>query len=188
VAARDESRCHLGLLPNPCAWNHVAAALPIGREGSQSNRACPCHDDRKASLSINPGKIVRVVWNCGAECDPGDIRDALLGRGVDESCLGRYGLPKRTVVPGLRIVGHDPALVADAKRYHAIVKLPAGLNGSLLRMCIKAISDGDGDLPGDPYELLPVNMDDFLALAKRTGIERGYAYRVYKQWMTYGAA
>ena len=46
----------------------------------------------------------------------------------------------------------------------------------------QAISEGDGDLPGDPYELLPVNRDDFLALASRAGIERGYAYRVYKQW------
>jgi len=183
VAARDESRCHLGLLPNPCAWNHVAAALPIGREGSQSNRACPCHDDRKASLSINPGKIVRVVWNCGAECDPGDIRDALLGLGVNESCLGRYGLPKRAVVPGMRVQYADPATVADAKRFQAIRKLPRDLNGKLYVMCIQALSEGDGDLPGDPFVLLPVNRDDFLALAKRAGVERRYRYQLYQRWV-----
>lgn len=186
MAARDESRCHLGLTPNPCAWDHVAARVAKGREGSRSVRLCPCHDDRKASLSINPGRVHRIVWNCGAECDPGDIRAALLDLGVDESCLGRYGLPKRTVVPGLRLVGQDPALVANSKRYHAIVSLPGDLNGSLRLMCIKAISEGDGDLPGDPYKLLPVNRDDFLALALRSGIERGYAYRVFKQWMAYG--
>ena len=186
MAARDESRCHLGLTPNPCAWDHVAAMLPKGVEGSRSNRLCPCHDDRKASLSINPGRIQRVVWNCGAECDPGDIRAELLARGVHESCLGRYGLPKRAIAPGLRVQGHDPVLVAAAKRYYAIVKLPADLNGSLLRMCIQAIIEGDGDLPGNPYELLPVDRDEFLTLAQRAGVERGYAYRVFKQWMAYG--
>jgi hypothetical protein len=186
VAARDESRCHLGVTPNPCAWDHVAAVLPIGREGGRSNRLCPCHDDRKASLSVNPGNVHRVVWHCGAECDPGDIRAELLARGVDESCLGRYGLPRRLAQPGMRVIAQDPALVAAAKRWYAVAKLPGDLSGALLRMCIQALSEGDGDLPGDPYELLPVNRDDFLALAIRSGIERGYAYRVYRQWMTYG--
>lgn len=186
MAARDESPCHLGVAPNPCAWDHVAAILPRGIEGSKSVRLCPCHDDRKASLSINPGRVHRVIWHCGAECDPGDIRAALLELGVDESCLGRYGLPKRAVVPGLRVTGQDPALVADAKRWHAMLKLPADLSGKLMVMCRQAISEGDGDLPGDPYELLPVDRDDFLALARRAGIERGYAYRVYRQWMAYG--
>ena len=186
--APDKSLCHLGLSPDPCAYVHVAAALPRGREGDKSNRQCPCHDDRKASLSINDGKIQRIVWRCGAECDPGDIRAELLGRGVDPSCLGNYGLPKRAVVPGMRVIGHDPALVADAKRWQAVAKLPAKLSGQLMRMCIQALSEGGGDLPGDPYELLPVNRDDFLALASRAGIERGYAYRVYKQWVAYDGA
>lgn len=186
--APDKSPCHLGLAPNPCAWDHIAAALARGTEGSKSVRLCPCHDDRKASLSINPGRIHRVVWNCGAECDPGDIRAELLGLGVDESCLGRYGLPKRAVMPGMRVTSADPATVADAKRWQAIAKLPAKLDGKLMRMCIQALSEGGGDLPGDPYELLPVNRDDFLALAIRSGIERGYAYRVYRQWMSYDAA
>jgi hypothetical protein len=183
VAARDESRCHLGLTPNPCAWDHVAAALPKGREGDRSNRLCPVHDDRKASLSINPGRIQRVVWNCGAECDPGDIRAALLDRGVHESCLGRYGLPKRTVTPGLRVQYADPATVADAKRWQAIRKLPHDLNGKLYLMCVQAIEEGDGDLPGDPFRLLPVNWDDFLGLAERAGIDPKYKYRLLKQWL-----
>ena len=181
--APDRLLCHLGLNPDPCAYEHVAARVPKGREGDKSNRLCPCHDDRKASLSINPGKIHRIVWCCGAECDPGDIRAELLGLGVDESCLGRYGLPRRLAVPGMRVQGHDPALVADAKRWHAVAKLPRSLNGKLYRMCVQAISEGDGDMPGDPFVLLPGNQAAFLALAKRTGIERGYAYRVYEQWL-----
>ena len=183
MAVRDESRCHLGLTPNPCAWDHVAAALARGTEGSRANRLCPCHDDRKASLSVNPGRIVRVVWNCGAECDPGDIRAELVGRGVDESCLGRYGLSKRAVVPGMRIIGHDPALVADSKRVRAIDKLPSSLNGRLYVMCVRAIIEGDGDLPADPLILLGVNMDDFCALADRAGIDPKYKYRLFKQWI-----
>ncbi len=179
MAARDKSRCHRGLTPNPCAWDHVAAVLTKGIDGSKSCRLCPCHDDRRASLSINPGQIQRVVWHCGAECDPGDIRDGLLSRGVDESCLGRYGLPKRLAVPGLRLSPPDP----DAKRWRAVRKLPPGLNGKLLVMCIQAISDGDGDLPGDPIGLLPVIADDFYALADRAGIDAKYKYRLYKQWV-----
>jgi len=171
------------MLPNPCAWDHVAARVPRGREGTKSVRLCPVHDDRKASLSINPGHIQRVVWHCGAECDPGDIRAALLDLGVDESCLGRYGLPKRAITPGLRIQGHDPALIANVKRYHAILKLPEMSSGKMLKMCIQAISEGDGDLPPDPLVLLPVNMDDFLALAKRAGIERRYRYQLYRRWL-----
>ena len=71
----------------------------------------------------------------------------------------------------------DPAVVADAKRWQAVRKLPDNLNAALCACAFKLISEGDGDLPGDPFVLLPVNSDDFLALAKRAGIERGYAYR-----------
>ena len=184
MAARDESRCHLGMTPNPCAWNHVAARVPKGREGTRSVRLCPAHDDRKASLSINPGNVHRVVWHCGAECDPGDIRAALLDLGVDESCLGRYGLPKRAVIPGMRVTYADPAMVADVKRYQAIRKLPADLNGKLRLMCEQAIAEGDGDLPADPLVLLGVNADDFYGLADRGGIDAKYKYRLFKQWIT----
>ena len=68
---------------------------------------------------------------------------------------------------------------ADAKRWRALRALPRDLNASVFRMCMQAIGDGDGDLPGDPQVLLPVNLDDFVALARRAGIERGYSYRVY---------
>ncbi len=182
MAARDESLCHLNTAPNPCAWDHVADHVPRGREGSRSVRLCPCHDDRKASLSINPGHVHRVVWHCGAECDPGDIRAALLGLGVDETCLGRYGLSKRLAVPGMRVVGLDPATVADAKRWQAAQKLPATLDGKLYRMCIQALGEGDGDLPGDPLTLLPVNSSDFYGLAARTGLGK-YKYELFGRWL-----
>ena len=183
MAARDDSFCHLALGPDPCAWIHVAAALPKGASGGKGLRLCPCHDDRRASLSINPGSVQRVVWHCGAECDPADIRAALLDRGVHESCLGRYGLPKRAVVPGMRVTSISSGIVADAKRWQAVAKLPRSLNGKLYLMCVQAISEGDGDLAPDPVKLLPVNADDFYALAKRAGIERRYRYELYKRWL-----
>lgn len=180
--------CHLGTLPGPvCSYDHVAAVLPKGIQGSRSNRLCPCHEDRKASLSINPGRIHRVVWHCGAECSEADIRDALLDRGVHPSCLGNYGLPRRAIQPGMQIAGYDPVLVAGAKRWHAVQKLPADLNGSLRQMCIQAIAEGDGDLPGDPLRLLPVNSDDFYALAKRAGVGR-YRYQLFAMWLRYDRA
>lgn len=182
MAIRDDSPCHRGLAPNPCAWDHVAAALDRGTGGNRSSRLCPCHDDRKASLSVNPGRIHRVVWNCGAECDPGDIRAELVSRGVDESCLGRYGLPKRLAVPGLRVSGVSPGIVADAKRWRAVRKLPPGLNGKLYLMCVQAISEGDGDLPGDPLDLLGVDADLFYALADRTGLGK-YKYELFGRWI-----
>jgi len=86
-------------------------------------------------------------------------------------------------VPGMRVQYADPATVADAKRFQAIRKLPRDLNGKLYVMCIQALSEGDGDLPGDPFVLLPVNRDDFLALAKRAGVERRYRYQLYQRWV-----
>lgn len=76
---------------------------------------------------------------------------------------------------------------SDALRWRAVRTLPVDLNGSLRLMCIQAIDEGDGSLPGDPEILLPEDMDEFLVLAKRVGIERGYAYRVYKKWLRRGA-
>lgn len=164
-----------------------AAHFPKGRQGTKRNRLCPLHDDTKASLSWNPGtQGMWMVWHCGAGCDPdGDrIRAEALDRGVDPGCLGSYGLPKRALVPGLRVVGPDPALIADAKRMQAIVKLPgpADLHGHLYRMCVQAIIEGDGDLPGDPIRLLPVNSTDFYGLASRTGLGK-YKYELFGRWL-----
>lgn len=188
MGTRDNSACAHGRDPEACSVACLALLLPKGANGDGHNRQCPVHDDRRASLSINPGMVHRIVWCCGAECSPEDVRAELERLGADPSCLGGYGKPRRLVQPGMRIIGHDPALVADAKRYHAILKLPADLNGKLLRMCIQALSEGDGDLVPDPLLLLPVNTDDFYALAKRAGIERRYRYELYKRWIRSDAA
>lgn len=85
-------RCDLD--PEACFAEHIARRLDGCRAGAGGWRACcPTHDDHKPSLTISPGKGLRFVWTCHARpgCDAGDIRRALLARGVDERCLGSYG-------------------------------------------------------------------------------------------------
>ena len=175
-------RCPSGHDAGTCA-DLAAGHFPRGREGDKRNRLCPCHDDTKASLSWNPGtRGMWMVWCCGAGCSHEDIRAEALDHGIDPGCLGTYGLPKRGVVPGLRVVGHDPALIAGTKRFDAALKLPSELSGKLMHMCLVALAEGDGDLPGDPLRLLPWTKPEFIALAERSGIKRTYRYKLWESW------
>lgn len=189
-AAKPEltERCRLGALPGPgCAHGHVARALPKGLGGSASLRLCPAHDGREATLSFNPANLYRVFWNeQAASCDVSDldIHALLLGKGVDESCLGTYGLRKqaRAASPLVRVRTADIATVADAQRFQAIAKLPFDLAGHLYKMCVQAIIDGKGDLPGDPSRLLPGYREDFIDLGLRCGFDRSYCRKMWNQW------
>jgi hypothetical protein len=181
---RDVGRqCHVGREPEACRDDCIDyGKLPRGRDGDKANRLCPAHDDEHASLSVNPGtKGMRMVWCCGAGCSPEIVRDALLDLGIHPSCLGNYG-NRRESSAFPRAPRAESAVLADARRWHAVAKLP-DINGSLLRMCIQAIGEGDGDLPGDPCTLLPVNRDDFCALASRAGLDPKYRYRLYRKWL-----
>lgn len=172
--------CGDGLTPGECKQQHVAPVLgPLqGRD-----YRCPAHNDHHASFSINPGATVRLVWHCKAGCEPGAVRDALLALGVDGACLGKYGTARN--VPGAPAIrATDCGIIADARRFQAVLKLPIDLNGMLLRMCVQAIADGDGDLPGDPGRLLPTSYGEFISLAKRAGIERAYKYKLYRKWIS----
>lgn len=182
TAPHDQS-CSAGLTAAQCARQHVAASLT---KGSSKDYICPLHDDHHASLSVNPGsKGQRMVWNCKAHCDPSDLREWFLASGVDESCLGRYGAPKRDIAPGMPAGQYraDPGVLASAKRWAAVQKLPITFPGQLYFMCVQAIAEGDGDLPGDPERLLPFGWDDFVGLGVRTGLNRRYVYQLYRKWV-----
>ena len=184
IAPAVVQRCANGHTAKQCAVL-VAELFDKGKQGDRNNRLCPLHDDRKASLSINAGRQgMWLVWYCGAGCDPhGDrIRGEALDRGADPACLGGYGKPQRPLVPGLRVATIDPVLAASAKRWFAVEKLPRDLSGPVLKMCIQAIGEGDGDLVGDPIRLLPWTKKEFIALAARAGIERTYRYKLWDQW------
>ena len=139
--------------------------------------ALPCPRRPQSLARINPGHIQRVVWHCGAECDPGDIRAELLGLGVDESCLGRYGLPKRALVPGMRVTGRDPASspTPSACRRSASSRPTSTASSTDVR---PGHHRGRRGLAGDPLVLLGVNADDFYGLADRAGIDPKYKYRL----------
>ena len=170
-----------------CAHRHVASLLDRGHGGSKSLRLCPGHGGREATLSLNGGHDYRLIWNEHAEtCDVEDreIHALLMARGADESCLGTFGLRKDgRLKPAARSPAYDPAMAADANRFHAILKL-TGVTGKLKDMCITAIAEGDGYLPGDPFALLPRTKPEFVALARRAGIQRGYLYRLWDDWST----
>jgi hypothetical protein len=182
----NTKHCTLGRDPARCAVTDIAAVLPKGIGGNDHKRLCPCHDDTEASLYIDAGsRGQRIVWCCYAGCDKTDIRMALLALGVDESCLGNYGRPEppRTIVPGLRTEGHSPGITADAKRWQAMWKLSGDLPGKLFVMCRQAIAEGDGDLPGDPFRLLPRTRTEFIGLARRSGIQHSTRYALWDFWL-----
>lgn len=178
--------CANGRTPEACVEIDIRAHLGRGYPVDPANRLCPAHDDRSPSLSVNPGtKGMRVVWNCLAGCDPGDIRAALLSLGVDAGCLGDYGNPDRRRPRDGR--AFNPAAEAGLRRWEAVAKLSVDMDGWLYKMCVQAIGErAPGEVTADPYELLPVNQDEFIALARRAGIERGYSYRVFRNWLQRG--
>lgn len=177
--------CREGQPARVCRERHYAPYLTRAPTGSDYLCPVPEHADRHASLSINPGdRGMWMVWCCHGGCEPGIVRDALVHLGVDPKCLGRYGLPKRAPAPGMPArAGADSTIFAAAKRSYAMAKLAGSDlgNASLLKMCLQAISEGDGDLPGDPVRLLPADFSEFVALARRTGIERRYSYQLFRK-------
>jgi predicted GIY-YIG superfamily endonuclease len=76
----------------------------------------------------------------------------------------------------------------SAARAHGIVGAVLQLtecnlgSGLLFKMCLQAVLEGDGALPGDPEVLLPLDLEAFIALARRSGVDQNYSYRLYKKW------
>lgn len=52
------------------------------KKGGGWDCRCPCHDDRKASLSLSIGDGGRLLWNCHAGCSQDVVHDGLRKRGV----------------------------------------------------------------------------------------------------------
>lgn len=147
---------------------------------------CPGHDGREATLSINPGGVFRVIWNEQAatcDLDDRDIHSLLLAKGVDETCLGTYGLRRQArQQAGPRIQGASQETLADARRFHAIAKLPMDQQGHIYKMCVQAITESDGNVSSDPFRLLPDTEVPFKELARRCGFDRAYCWKLWRQW------
>lgn len=184
----NDGWCREGRGQGECVRYHVREHVPALPRPSGSDRECTrCHKP----LSINPGtKGQWCVWSCDTGCDPADVRADLLGLGIDPRCLGNYGSAPWVQNQARKAKQRpaesaDPVVYAAANRSHAMLKLASSDLGSaaLLKMCLQAISEGDGSLPGDPVVLLPRNYAEFMALAERTGIERTYRYRLARSYL-----
>lgn len=81
-------RCDLSA--EDCITDHLCPALD-GRctsSGEQWSARCPAHNDRKRSLGITAGsRGQRIIWTCHAECEPAEVRRAMLLKGVSAGCV-----------------------------------------------------------------------------------------------------
>ena len=139
TSARDRTRVPGTMLPPRCR-EAARAVSPTG--------CAPATTTGKPHCPSIPAISSGSCGIAGRSATPETSAPNCSALGVDESCLGRYGLPTRALVPGMRVTGASPGIIADAKRLQAILKLPRDLNGKLYVMCVQAISEGDGDLPG----------------------------------------
>lgn len=187
--------CAEGLPKATCCENHVRAALPVG-PGRGRKRQCPiCH----GNLSVNPGTEgwQWIIWNClTGQCDRALVRAALEDQyRVHPLCLGDYasdeyearkrGQRERPAVAPSYSARPDSATYLAAQKWWAAQKLiGSGMtNGSLVQVCLQAISEGDGTIPGDPKLLLPRDQDALAALARRAGFNQVHAWKLAHNWL-----
>src|SRR3954451_6915328 len=62
----------------PAEVERIARQLGGARKnGVTWDCRCPCHDDRRASLSLSIGDGGKLLWNCHAGCDQREVLDGL---------------------------------------------------------------------------------------------------------------
>lgn len=184
----SKSWCAKGDTQARCHAEHSYGVLPAGPGGGR-NRACPVCGE---NLSVNPGdKGMWLVWCCQGGCDPGVVRLALeQTAGIPTDCLGSWQTETWRSRQQQRGAVSFPArpdagALRDAKRFYACQQLIASeiANGSLLKMCLQAISEGDGNVSGDPARLLPDDRAEFIALGRRAGLERIHCHKLADRWL-----
>lgn len=132
---------------------------------------------------------MRFVWHCPTQCDPAPVRRAFTDTyQVDETCLGSYGKQPAASKPRDQHRAADrvaPSTLAAERRWYVIEKLAAREFDSvaLLKVCIQAVKESDGNVSPDPEHLLPLDYRELAALARRAGIERCYSYKFARWWL-----
>ena len=61
--------------------DRAARAAGAVQRGAELRLPCPVHDSSAETLAIRQGDRA-LLWHCHAGCDPVDVRDALLARGI----------------------------------------------------------------------------------------------------------
>lgn len=72
----------VGLVARHGQAERIACALKGHRTGRGWAAKCPCHNDRRASLSITEGEDGRLLMNCFAGCEFVDILNVMRDRGI----------------------------------------------------------------------------------------------------------
>lgn len=185
--ADSQRWCKLGYDQKLCVQAHARDIYPHARPRNGQDRQCPVCS---APLSLNPGtKGMWLVWTCHGGCRPEVVRAALEER-IDLGCLGAWysdeWLARKSGQPTAVYPARDPATERAARRWYAAQKLIGQkiTNASLLRMCMQAIAEGDGEVPGDWRALLPTTRAEFVALAKRAGIEKPHRHVLATNWFS----
>lgn len=179
--------CARGFDQKLCVQSCVRDALPLARPRNGQDRQCPVCS---APLSLNPGtKGMWIVWTCHGGCRPEVVRAGLEEK-INAECLGAWysdeWLARKNGQPAAVYPARDPATERAARRWYAAQKLIGQkiTNASLLRMCMQAIAEGDGEVPGDWRALLPATRAEFVALAKRAGIEKPHRHVLATNWFS----
>lgn len=188
--------CKDGASQSYCHRYHVRDAVPKPRPSSGQDRECPiCGANLAITKADKPE--VWMVMHCFGTCDtehlwtPGSIAiaDALIATyGVDRLCLGRFGLEK-SISNGSAFQPYrskaDPALLAAAARWYAVEKFPREWTGQIIHLAVQGLRECCGEVPADPYALIPYDYGEFRALAGRAGISRFYVERLFTKWCSY---
>jgi hypothetical protein len=151
----------------------------------------PEHDDRGYQCYVNPGTGPNpcwMVWHC-LTCTDEAVRAALSALGIDDDCLGSFGTAGYTADvrqrddADARQAALLAAAMADQRRLHAILQLPAKLSGYETRMCQIVICGTDDDLPPDPAVLIGSMPYEVAAeLARTIGAPVSTSYRIAGRW------
>lgn len=178
-----------------CAHAHVRDVLPYPHPLNGNDRECPgC----QGNLSVNPANSARahILITCHG---PGKctetaagrarIRDLLISKHqIPAACLGPFGLggdgPAASLPRARREVGPaERAAMGRDAAYASLIAATAGYrNPTIIRMCMQRVRESDGELPGDPGQLIPPDRAGFIALARRTGIDRIQAATLAGRW------
>lgn len=151
----------------------------------------PEHDDRSHQCYINPGKGANpcwMVWHC-LSCTDEAVRAALSALGIHDDDLGSYATTGHVAEvrqrddADARQLALLAAAMADQRKLHTILLLPASISGYEMRMCQFIICESDEDLAPDPAVLIgSMSYDAAAALAQTAGAPVSTSYRIAGRW------
>ena len=102
----------------------LAARFEARRSGDGYLGTCPCHADKKASLSISRGRDGRTLLHCHAGCD---IKDILAAKGLTWQDLNPPAQPAHTHPRGEQVACYNYPAVDGSPRLRKIrLRMPDG--------------------------------------------------------------